>query len=391
MNFNTRLVESSRNPLARELLRSADLDDPPPQSVTRLALALGLGSSALVTSVAGSAAATAGLVTGTTTVTATSGVSAATSASTTASVVSSGAAATSVGGAAAGVAPVFASSVTALGMLKTMAVVSLTCGTLSFGGTKLAMTIAQQPVAQVASATAAGQPISASRVVVRRTTAGAPTQPYVASPAPPVAEGISDEQVAAGSETQPSSATSVAAGPAANERNVGRQDIKVDDGVNLVEPAANSRQVAASPVDVTSTSLSTTRISAVAAFPSEDASPPVVVASSATAKKAAHPAKSPKATVDTDLEREVALLDRARGALASGKPLVALQALEAYRTQAPSGKLRAESVVLRVSALLALGQQSAAMREAFPLINAAPQSRHAARLRELLGVPTSAP
>ena len=85
------------------------------------------------------------------------------------------------------------------------------------------------------------------------------------------------------------------------------------------------------------------------------------------------------------------LLERARTAVAEGQPLVALQALDAYRTHAQSGTLRAESVLLRVRALLALGQRSAAEREAMPLIKAAPQSRPAARLRELIGVPNDTP
>ena len=395
MNFNYRLVDSSRNPLARELLRSADLDEPPEHSYTRLAVALGLGTSAVVTTAATSATATMGLVASSgaataTTTTASAGAGAAVGAG----VVASSTTLSSVGGAAvaAGAAPVVSGAVTALGMLKAMAVVSLTCGTLSYGGTKLAMTIADKPVAASVSAAPARVSTDIAKAQVRRAAAGAALDTVAAPPAPPEPQ-IDDDDVAAAPvrEVQLSDESNDTAQRIVNERNLGRQDINANGGVNLAGQAGAS-QDALVPQAVSNTNPSAgPRVSAVGAFPSDDEQPAPAATTAQPSKGAARRAKADKAQADSDLEREVALLDRARVALASWQPLVALQALDAYQKQPSRGTLRAESVVLRVKALLALGQRSAAEREAYPLINAAPQSRHAVRLRELLGVPANAP
>ena len=57
-----------------------------------------------------------------------------------------------------------ATAVTAVGMLKVMAIVSLTCGTLSYGGVKLALKVSDKP----AVATVAARP---ARVAMQKTTA----------------------------------------------------------------------------------------------------------------------------------------------------------------------------------------------------------------------------
>jgi hypothetical protein len=90
--------------------------------------------------------------------------------------------------------------------------------------------------------------------------------------------------------------------------------------------------------------------------------------------------------VEPDLQKEVAQLDSARQALAAGQPVSALHELDLYRSQWPRGALTVESIVLRVKALLAAGHRQAAEREALPVLTAAPQSRHAQRLRELLSI-----
>jgi hypothetical protein len=394
MNFNHRLVDSSSNPLARELLRSADLDEPPDYSVTRLALVLGLGSSALVTTAATSATASMGVVASSSAATATTTTaSAGASALVSVGGIASSAALSSVGSAtiATGAAPALGGAVSALGMLKAMAVVSLTCGALSFGGTKLAMTLADKPVA--VSVSAAPMPVSAhvAKATASRAASVAALDGVAAPPAPPSPKTDDDVAAAPGQEGQPSDVSNDPAQPIANERNVGRQDISVNSGVNADSPALLTHDALVPEAVANAPSSDGRRVSAVAAFPSDDEQPPPAAANTQVDKGALRQAKTAKAQADSDLEREVALLDRARGALAAGQPLVALQALDAYRKEPRRGTLRAESVVLRVKALLALGQRSAAEREARPLINAAPQSRHAVRLRELLGVPANAP
>jgi len=409
MTSKDRLIDSSRNPLARELLRSAELDDPPAQSMIRLAMALGLGSSAVVSTMATGAAAASEVTLDAAVATATNGMTVASAAangtgavatanigagtamfSSTVSatnVAASTAVFSSVGGIAA--APAVTSTLSAVGMLKAMAVVSLTCGALSFGGTKLAMTMAEAPVA---TANISKQPVRVAPTDTKRAVALGNLAPStVAPPSPPKPDetDVEDELLPAHlQDAQHLNNVPESVQQAAPERNVGRQDTKAvraptsTDKVTADLQGASLTQTTAVPV------VNVQHRSAVGAFPSDD-EPAAPSVSAASDKKASARHKPQKSDSDPGLER--VLLERARTAVAAGQPLVALQALDAYRTHARSGTLRAESVLLRVRALLALGQRSAAEREAMPLIKAAPQSRPAARLRELIGVPNDTP
>jgi hypothetical protein len=412
MNSKHLLVETSRNPFARQLLRSADLDEPPPHSALRLAVALGLGSSALVSTIATGAAATGEATVGATLAAAAKGLAAAPVAG--AAVSSSIAAgtgalgsATAVSGtavlssaaslsAATAAAPAVGSALSAVGMLKAMAVVSLTCGALSFGGTKLAMKITDD-APTVSSSSRMLQPSApqpkrtASRVI-----ASSPaSEPAPAPPAPAPAaqdDDVDDDEVlpALVQQTQRANALHDTTQQGSPERNVGRQDIELNTQAQLGDGLARP-QASLATAELTGTAGdSPANRGAVATFPSDDEPAAPGLNPQAEKKPKAHQ-KARKVEPDANIERELLLLDRARSAVAAGQPLVALQALDAYRTQAQRGTLRAESLVLRVKALLALGQRTAAERDAMPFIKAAPQSRHAARLRELLGVPNDPP
>jgi len=404
MTSKDRLVYNSRSPLARELLRSAELDEPPAHSMVRLALALGLGSSAVVSTIATGAAATteatlgavvataakgaAVAATGTGTV-ATANVAASTavlsSAVSAANVAASTVMLSSAGGVA--VAPAVTGTLSAVGMLKAMAIVSLTCGALSFGGTKLGMIIAEAPTA---AASVSAHPVQAMPIQVKLAAAQGNVAPSVIAPhESDNNDGDDDVLPSLMQEAQHSNALNETVRQAALERNVGRQDIKTANGPTSMNGGSDRSQGSeVSQQDMAVPTVGGLRHSAVAAFPSDDEQP-APSASIQAEKKAKARAQTPKVDSDSDLDRS--LLERARTAVAAGQPLVALQALDAYRTHARSGTLRAESVLLRVRALLALGQRSAAEREAMPLIKAAPQSRTAARLRELIGVPNDTP
>ncbi len=340
MNPSERLVESSHNRLARALLRSAELDEAPDNTVAKVAFALGLGSTALVTTVTTNAAATA--------------------------VVGSAAGATTVA------AVPTAGIVTAAGMLKVMAIVSLTCGTLSYGSVKLALKFAEKPaVTTVAARPAVPTPTLRQTPATRSAPAVEPVANFPAPPPPPVDSDL--VTAARGQGPRQSSATEATSPRETNAPVLGRQAINS----NKAEPA--SPKAAALPK--------------AAAERVADIAPPPPIAPAATLPgEAAGPVASAAGRSDLpkpagDLEREVAQLDHARAALGAGQPAQALRELNAYRAQTPHGTLAAESIVLRVKALLALGQRTAAEREANPLLMAAPQSRHAERLRQLLGAP----
>jgi len=96
-------------------------------------------------------------------------------------------------------------------------------------------------------------------------------------------------------------------------------------------------------------------------------------------------AKLSAAAPASTLGEETQTLDSVRQALAAGQARNALAALDAYRAKWPQGALRAEAALLRVDALLRLGNRPAAEREAEALISASPSSRYATRARALLG------
>ncbi len=346
MTTTERLIDTSKNRFARELLRSAELDEAPDNTVAKVAFALGLGSTAVVTTVTSSAAATTSIASGI-------GTTAATAAATAA-------------------APAV-SAVSAVGMLKVMAIVSLTCGTLSYGGVKLALKVTEQPAAvsaQVAAHPAIAQ--SAQTLPAPRAVSSLAPDVAVNVPAPPAADDSDWAAAARGQEQQQPDGTE----PTPRETNppsVGRQF----NNSNTAQIVANSPRSSANAAAESPTSPMPpprAAVSATASFPGDDAQP-----------------AAGKGRTAPNLEREVAQLDHARAALVAGQPAIALREIDAYRVQNPRGMLAAESVVLRVRALLDMGFRSIAEREAEPLLRTAPQSRHAERLRQILGVTSSTP
>jgi len=122
------------------------------------------------------------------------------------------------------------------------------------------------------------------------------------------------------------------------------------------------------------------RASARAATPKPTVVEPVLVAPETSAA----PSKAP--AVRADVAREVALLDAARVALLQGNARRALDALSGL-DRLPSRSLAPEATVLRVRALLALGDVETARRVAARFVAIAPKSPQASVLRALLAEP----
>jgi uncharacterized membrane-anchored protein len=95
----------------------------------------------------------------------------------------------------------------------------------------------------------------------------------------------------------------------------------------------------------------------------------------------------PSGTASLSLAREVAELDRARAALRAGDVASARRELERYEADPEARVLRAEALYLKMEALLASGERSAASQTARDLLRAYPGSAHAARAEEVAGVP----
>lgn len=93
------------------------------------------------------------------------------------------------------------------------------------------------------------------------------------------------------------------------------------------------------------------------------------------------------------LGREVALLQRARAALAGGGGAAALGVLHGYAQEFPSGALRAEAAALRIEAVASLGDRALARRLGAEFERSFPSSPLLARVRAVAGptAPASKP
>ncbi len=113
---------------------------------------------------------------------------------------------------------------------------------------------------------------------------------------------------------------------------------------------------------------------------------PTLVATVPEHRSAAVPARSTGsgAAAAFDLEDEVAVLDGAREALASGQSDRALSIVNQYERGAAAKTLLLEAQVLRIEALVQRGDAQAAAKLAQAFLAGHASSAHAARVRSLL-------
>ncbi len=131
--------------------------------------------------------------------------------------------------------------------------------------------------------------------------------------------------------------------------------------------------------------------------PAEQAAPAAMTAAARPASapkrvlEAATPAPSAPASASLpdgqSLTREIALIDGARRALATGDAPGALRQLDEHDGQARTGTLDREAQLLRVDALAHAGQPDAARALAERYLARYPNDPHAARLKALLAAP----
>ena len=95
----------------------------------------------------------------------------------------------------------------------------------------------------------------------------------------------------------------------------------------------------------------------------------------------AHPASS------APLSDQLAIIDTAREELRSHRPGEALATLDRYAKSYPRGAFAPEATLVRIEALLALGQRPEAVRLAHQFLDRAPNSPYARRVRSLIGEP----
>lgn len=87
------------------------------------------------------------------------------------------------------------------------------------------------------------------------------------------------------------------------------------------------------------------------------------------------------------LAEQVGVIDAARRAVKSGRASAALGYTRNYDQRWPSGPLSIEAVIVRIEAELALGDRASAEREARRVLHRLPDTRYAARVRQLFSPP----
>ena len=117
------------------------------------------------------------------------------------------------------------------------------------------------------------------------------------------------------------------------------------------------------------------------ALPLAAGDPPLRAAPGATAARGA----GSRDAHSNSLDEEIAWLDPARASLQAGDGLAALAALD--RAKPHVRLLASEALLLRVRALLLVGQRAEAEHLARPVLIQQPNSPHAERLRKLLAEP----
>ena len=190
--------------------------------------------------------------------------------------------------------------------------------------------------------------------------------------------------------------------------------VGIADGALVVGAAEVAHSVAPQPAHVTSAALEEQGRAAVPPsrspatnlppIPAGDTKEPVssaieaplaivAPAASAAALIAEPPRARTPSPASSALADEIAALDGAREALASGDASRAIRALDARDRAFPRGALGPEAMVLRIEALALRGDRAAATRLAEAFLAASPRSPHANRIRTLVGlaVPTPEP
>jgi hypothetical protein len=101
-------------------------------------------------------------------------------------------------------------------------------------------------------------------------------------------------------------------------------------------------------------------------------------------RQSSPPLSAPLPSSSSGLPRELAMLDRARAALAEGDPALALSMIDAYFARFERPELAPEATVLAIQALVRAGDRDAARRRASAFLAANPSSPYAARVRSML-------
>ena len=105
-----------------------------------------------------------------------------------------------------------------------------------------------------------------------------------------------------------------------------------------------------------------------------------------TAAPTSRRSRSPRAPVRVTLTDEIRMVDEVRQALSRGAMSDAFQALRTYERSGATGVLKEEALLLRIEALVGIGQRTRARGLATAFLDEHPQSAHKRRVESLLEV-----
>jgi len=114
------------------------------------------------------------------------------------------------------------------------------------------------------------------------------------------------------------------------------------------------------------------------------AAPPSPAITSAQERVSSSLPRSPSSASNLGIQEQIALIDRARGAVAAHQPAAAMAALDDYQRRFPRGVLTQEATLLRVETLLARGDKTGAVRLGRQFLERYPRSAMAARVKALI-------
>ena len=161
-------------------------------------------------------------------------------------------------------------------------------------------------------------------------------------------------------------------------------------GTPAVAKPALSGSESAPPADAVPSAITSSAVAPAAraeeSKPPRAAAPAPAPAPTERAASVPSPAPAPAPASSSGLLEELRLLDAALASLRSGEARRALAVLDRYERTYPRGALTPEARTLRVEALLAAGERTAALTAYRDLVASNPRSPHRRRLAQLLHI-----
>lgn len=126
-------------------------------------------------------------------------------------------------------------------------------------------------------------------------------------------------------------------------------------------------------------------LTSTAELPAPQVFPTPIPVVTTTEHPPAPPLRSSSSASNPGIQDQIAIIDRARAAVAAHQPAAAMAALDDYQRRFPGGVLAQEASLLRIETLVARGDKAGAARLGHRFLERYPRSAMAARIKSLIG------